>query len=72
VIADRAFPSHKLFTTLRELDCAWTVRLRAPCPSGCATAVGRRAAWSCPWEQAIAAVVLAPQCPWFAIRPQSA
>ncbi len=32
LIADRAFPSHKLFTTLRKLDWAWTVRLRAPLP----------------------------------------
>src|SRR6266566_4197349 len=39
LIADRAFPSHKLFTTLRKLDWAWTVRLRAPLP---ATAVGGR------------------------------
>jgi hypothetical protein len=32
VLADRAFPSHKLFSTLRTLGWAWTVRLRAPLP----------------------------------------
>src|ERR687886_776757 len=32
LLADRAFPSHKLFTTLRQLDWGWTVRLRAPMP----------------------------------------
>jgi hypothetical protein len=32
LLADRAFPSHRLFTTLRKLDWGWTVRLRAPMP----------------------------------------
>jgi hypothetical protein len=32
LLADRAFPSHKLFTTLRRLEWGWTVRLRAPMP----------------------------------------
>jgi hypothetical protein len=32
LLADRAFPSHKLFTTLRQLDWGWRVRLRAPMP----------------------------------------
>jgi hypothetical protein len=32
VLADRAFPSHKLFSTLHTLGWAWTVRLRAPLP----------------------------------------
>jgi hypothetical protein len=32
LLADRAFPSHKLFTTLRTLGWEWTVRLRAPLP----------------------------------------
>src|SRR5947209_2022968 len=29
LLADRAFPSHKLFTTLRRLEWGWTVRPRA-------------------------------------------
>jgi hypothetical protein len=32
VVADRAFPSDKLFRTLRGLQWGWTVRLRAPMP----------------------------------------
>jgi hypothetical protein len=32
LLADRAFPCHKLFTTLRRLEWGWTVRLRAPRP----------------------------------------
>jgi Transposase DDE domain len=32
LLADRAFPSQKLFTTLRTLGWDWTVRLRAPMP----------------------------------------
>jgi hypothetical protein len=32
LLADRAFPGHKLFTTLRQLQWGWTVRLRAPMP----------------------------------------
>jgi hypothetical protein len=32
LLADRAFPSHKLFRTLRQLEWGWTVRRRAPMP----------------------------------------
>jgi hypothetical protein len=32
LVADRAFPSQKLFHTLRGADWGWTVRLRAPMP----------------------------------------
>ena len=32
VVADRAFPSQKLFRTLNGLGWGWTVRLRAPMP----------------------------------------